>query len=568
VIVLRVLPFVLAASLRNRVRHQLRRLRQPKYALATAVGLAWFWLYAGRHLFAGPRGVPTLPASVTPALTPALAAGGTALLLLAWIFRARHQALAMSEAEVQFLFPAPLSRVDVLHYRVLQLLAYGLVGTVLTTLLFGRAASGSPLLFALGAWIAFGTADLHRLGIALTWAAVGEGWSGVRRRAGTFALLAAAIAFTAWAATHVEVPPLRPSAEWFGELARAVLDSPLRWPLWPGMALAGLALSRTAAEFAAHLPGALAVLAVHYVWVVRSGVAFEEAVVHASERRARAREAFLRRRGGLPERRGPRRPPFRLGATGRAEVAFVWKGLIATGWAKLAGRRGAALAVALAALVGWLASPAGDAALAALGPIALVAWSAVTLVGPSAVRADLRLDRQSLDLLRALPVSGAEVVRGEILGAAAPLVALQTMLLPVAAMGLRGAGGPGAALWLAAGAAALGPALSLVHLVLQNTVVVLLPGWVPKDGERGGPETVGLRLLVAIGGLVALSLLVLPAAAVAGLVAAVWWALAGALSPPAIALAAWIAAAVLLAETWLATRILGSAFDRLDPSDG
>jgi hypothetical protein len=282
VIVLRVLPFVLAASLRNRVRHQLRRLRQPKYALATAVGLAWFWFYAGRHLVAGPRRVPTLPASVAPALVIAVAAGGTALLLLAWIFRARHQALAMSEAEVQFLFPAPLSRVDVLHYRVLQLLAYGLVGTAFTTLVFGRAASGSPLLFALGAWIAFGTADLHRLGVALTWAAVGEGWSGVRRRAGTFGLLAVAIAFTAWAATRVEVPPFTPSAEWLGELARAVLDSPLRWPLWPGMALAGLALSRTAGEFAAHLPGALAVLAVHYVWVIRSGVAFEEAVLESA----------------------------------------------------------------------------------------------------------------------------------------------------------------------------------------------------------------------------------------------------------------------------------------------
>jgi hypothetical protein len=568
VLVLRVLPFVLAATLRNRVRHQLRRLRQPKYAIATAVGLAWFWFYAGRHLVAGPSRVGTMPPEAAPVVGLAIAAGGTALLLLAWLLRARHQALAMSEAEVQFLFPAPLSRVQVLHYRVLQLLAQGLVGTAFTTILFGRAASGTPILFALGAWIAFATADLHRLGVALTWAAVGEGAAGLRRRAGTFALLVAAVAFTAWAATRVAVPPPGPPLAWLGELARAVLESPLRFPLWPGLTLAGLVLSRTAPDFLAHLPGALALLALHYAWVVRSGVAFEEAALHASERRARLREA-RRTRGGVPSRRGPRRAPFRLAPAGRPEVAFVWKALIASGWGRLAGWRGAALAAAVLALAAWLASPAGARAARVAGPMALAAWGAAVLFGPFVSRADLRRDRQSLDVLRALPVSGTRVVRGEILGAAASAVLVQWALLPLAAAGMGWMTHGAAPLWLAAGAAVLGPALAIVHLVLRNAVVVLLPGWVPRENERAtGPEATGLGIVVAVGGLIALSLLVLPAGLAAALVVGAGWAALGTAPPPLLALAAWAAAAILLAEAWLATRLLGAAFDRLDPSDG
>jgi hypothetical protein len=569
VLVLRVLPFVLAATLKNRVRHQIRRLRQPRYAIATVVGLAWFWFYAGRHLVAGPMKVPTMPLEVAPLAGIGLAAGGTLVLLLGWILRAKHQALAMNEAEVQFLFPAPLTRVQVLHYRVLQLVALGFVGTLFTTLLFSRAASGRPVLFALGAWVAFAVVDLHRLGVALTWAAVGEGWSGLRRRAGTFALLLGALAFTGWAATQVVVPELQNLSGWAIDLSRAVLDSPLRWALWPGLTLAGLVLARTPAEFLSHLPGSLALLVVHYLWVVRSGVAFEEAALAAAERRARTREAMRRRSGGMSGRRGPRTPPFRLGPSGRVEVAFVWKALIATGWGRLAGRWGLLAVVVSLGSAAWLASPAGQGAAKGVGPMAVALWGFAVVFSGSVIRADLRLDRQNLDVLRALPVSGATVVRGEILGAAAHVVAAQWLILPVAATASRWAGPPGARLWMVAAAAVLGPAVSLVNLVLQNAVVVALPGWTPREGERaGGPEAAGMRIVVAIGGLLALSLVVLPAAAAAALLLGAWWAVAGTVTPPVAALAAWVAAAVLVAESWIAARLLGAAFDRFDPSEG
>jgi len=575
VLVLRVLPFVLAASLKNRVVHQVRRLRQPRYAIATAVGIGWFWFYAGRHLIAGPAKVPTLPAGVTQLGAIGLAAGGSLLLLLGWIFRARHQALAMSEAEVQFLFPAPLTRVQVLHWRVLQLVVMGFIGTLFTTLIFSRAASGRPVFFALGAWIAFATVDLHRLGIALTWAAVGEGWAGWRRRAGTFAALAAAVAFAAWAVTRVEVPDLtgtRSAADGpaiAAAVAEAVRGSPLRLALWPGLTLAGLMLARTAGEFLAHLPGALALLGLHYLWVIRSGVAFEEAALVASERRARLRETMRDRKRGVKERKGPRRAPFALAAHGPVEVAFVWKALIASGWGKLTGRAGVVLGMAVLAAAAWLASPSGEVASRIVGPMALMLWGFAVVFGPTVGRNDLRLDRQHLDVLRALPISGTAVVRGEILGAWAHVVLAQWLLLPIAAASMTWSEGLASRAGLVAAAAVLGPAVSLVNLVLQNAIVVLLPGWVPKDDERGrGPEAAGMRIVVAIGGLIALSLVVLPAAGVVAAVLGGFWLATGSLGPAAFLLAAPLAAAVLLGESLLAIRLLGAAFDRLDPSEG
>jgi len=191
-------------------------------------------------------------------------------------------------------------------------------------------------------------------------AAVGEGWSGLRRRAGTFAVLAGALAFTAWAATRVVPPDPQNLRTWAPDLARAMLDSPLRWALWPGLTLAGLVLARAPAEFLSHLPGALALLGLHYLWVIRSGVAFEEAALAAAERRARAREATRRRRGGVPERRGRRQAPFRLGPSGPVELAFVWKALIATGWGRLAGRAGLLAAALVAGLVAFFSSALGQ----------------------------------------------------------------------------------------------------------------------------------------------------------------------------------------------------------------
>ncbi len=83
--------------------------------------------------------------------------------------------------------------------------------------------------------------------------------------------------------------------------------------------------------FGAAVGPALLLLALHYLWVVRSDVAFEEASIAASQRHA-VRVAAMRSgnwQNTRPARK--RRAPFRLAPTGPPAVAILWKNLLGAG---------------------------------------------------------------------------------------------------------------------------------------------------------------------------------------------------------------------------------------------
>ena len=155
--------YLLRCTAWNRGRRLLRQLRSPRYALAVLVGVA----YLGLVLFgqrAGPGG---------GLATRAVAGGGTLFLLVLvakwWLLGADRSALAFAPAEVQFLFPAPLSRAALLAYKLGRNQVLVLFNVLLWTMLFWRRADGAhPLLHMAGLWIFFTTLSLHRLGTALT----------------------------------------------------------------------------------------------------------------------------------------------------------------------------------------------------------------------------------------------------------------------------------------------------------------------------------------------------------------------------------------------------------------
>jgi ABC-2 type transport system permease protein len=322
-------------------------------------------------------------------------------------------------------------------------------------------------------------------------------------------------------------------------------------------------------HFLRAVPYSLGLLLLHWVWLVRMQVPFEEAAVGAAELRARE--------GRGPGRRGRvqlRPAPFRLAPTGRPEVALLWKNLIA-------GRRLGALSflgvtLALGAvLAGVLVSGAGGGAGGRLVFVAAVCVGLagfLTVLGPGSLRVDLRLDLPKLELLRALPLRGAQVVAGELLAPGLLLALLQAALL-VLGFGLSASESiPGLPLAVRA-AATLGllpllPAITLAGLLVQNVAVVLFPSWMPvatagQVEPARGIEVFGQRLLMLAGTLVALAVGLLPASLV-GL--AVGWALRGLLGPWALVPAGWVAAALLLAGVALGVLALGRAFDRLDVS--
>src|SRR5437660_7420237 len=113
--------YITNCSFKNRVRVRLQRLCEPRYLLGGIVGVAYlyFSFFArsrGARVSAGRRS-GRAAAAITPVLAalgvagPALA--GLALLAvtaLIWIVPGTSGLLEFSEAEVQFLFPAPVAR--------------------------------------------------------------------------------------------------------------------------------------------------------------------------------------------------------------------------------------------------------------------------------------------------------------------------------------------------------------------------------------------------------------------------------------------------------------------------
>jgi len=558
---------LVALSAKNRAVAQARRLKQPRYLAATALGLAYWGLYLGRDLFrmsrAGTTSAPWREASE-------VAAAGLGLLFLAkaWIFGADRVALTFSEAEIQLLFPAPTTRRALVLFKVLRSMLVSLASSLVFALFFSRPLSGHPLLFTFGFWMALTALSLHGLGASFTRQALLEhGASGVLRRLPTILVLGAlglGLGLALWKAEPL--PPFAPTSAFLSAILALADTAPLCWVLAPARAFTRLIFASDASSFGRALPLATGLLALLSLWVLRSDASFEESSLAAAEARARVLET---RRSGAPSLRRRREPPFRLKGNGRPEMALVWKSLIAAG--RLVNPRVLAvlaLPVALGALGVYFVGEGASEVLSMLAVFAALFWAMAVLAGSMVTRADLRSDLRYLDFLRALPLTGRQIVLGEAAGSFVPLVAVQWLLLgfTVGFVGkpfvhwfsLRERCALGLALALA------GPAVTLASILVQNAAVILFPAWASVSGERSsGLEARGLTLLVLVGNLLAVAVGIIPAGIVAGMAALALW---PTLSMLALPIAALFFACTLAAEAWLAMGMLGHAFERFDPS--
>lgn len=563
------------AGIRNRIRRQLQRLRKPQYLVATIVGGFYFWsVFLRRVSFSSTRmdldaqRIALIEAPIL-ALSFVWAAG-------TWLFGAERAQLQFSEAEVQFLFPAPVSRRALLHYKLAKSLLRIAFSSVVSTFFIGRFAP-NPVFFAVGSWFAFSTFALHLTGASFTRESLTQhgrfGWS---RRLGTVAIVALVLGLlAAWTVRGaVPPPPDVIDLDAWGEWLDAVTHlAPLSWVLYPVRAPIRLALAQTGADFGRMLPGAAALMAVHYLWVISSDVAFEEASAAASEVRARRLEQRRATAGQRPISAPKGRFRLPLAPVGRPEVAVVWKNVLS------ARRTSGPMLIPALAIVGFTAAMASVGALGSGGAgwklIASVGCAAsalfLILLGPSALRMDLRQDLPQIDILRSLPLQGWQVVLAEVLSPGLLLAAAQWLLLGAAlalSAGFSSERFPlGTRAAIALSVAFVGPAFSLAGLTVQNLAVLLFPGWVVLDRRQSrGIEAIGQRLLTTAGSLLVLIVGVLPAGAVGGVVWAVlWWGLG--IGWPALPVASAAAAALLLVEVYIAVRGMGRLFERFDVSE-
>ncbi|HZL42773.1 MAG TPA: putative ABC exporter domain-containing protein [Verrucomicrobiae bacterium] len=562
-------------SFRNRLTARIKRLRQPKYLVGAIVGGIYFYFYFFRYFFKGAnpywKGSPLGEHAVLLELIGALVL--MVIVVLAWVVPHGRAALTFSESEVAFLFPAPIGRRDLIHFKLMRSQARIFFSALLLTI-FSRRMGGSAWIHAAGYWLLLSTLNLHFIGSSFARSILlDRGISNWIRRTVVFILvLLAGIAVVLWAKRTLPSFDFTnaPNARAISEYAERVLTSgPALYLLYPFRLLVRPYLAADGMAFLAALGPALLLLVMHYFWVVYSDVAFEEASVEASkklsERIAAARSGNLH---GVRGKRRAKRALFKLAPTGPPAVALLWKNMISAGQA-FTWRIWIIIAIpcvsAYFALGNNMHGPELFSVLAIVMAV-LLGWS--MLLGPQVVRQDLRQDLAVADILKSYPMKGWQLVLGELLAPALILTLAQWLMVVFAAAFLLHARGLRDGLLpiaLAISALVLLPVINMLLLLIPNAAVLLFPSWMQtsKEGPRG-IEVTGQRLILLLGQVLVFSVSMLPAAAVFAVIFFITK-LAVGLSP-AVLLASVASAVTLAIEVSAGIYLLGHLFERFDLS--
>lgn len=572
--------YMRSRSLRNALLSRLKRLRQPKYLLGGIVGIAYFYfVFFRRAQMNGSRpAANAIPIELAPTIAALAALFLLVFVALCWVWRRDRASLNFSEAEIAFLFPAPITRSALIHYRLISVQMRVLVSAAIIAL-FSASWSflpGNWLMRFVGWWLIFATLSLHVIGSSFVLTRMLDGgMSALRRQLVVFGVIASVVAvLVLWPSGNLHAPTDDDLASFRAVLkySLSLVDSGfLRWLLLPGKWLLGPLFAPEGKAFFAALGPALLVYALHYLWVLRTEVAFEETSVVRAEKRA-ARVTAMRegnwRLGGAD--RKARRAPFDLSKVRRAELAFLWKNLLSS--REYLQPRTALIAAGII-LVGctWLARhPAYESIRETLAMFSLAAVAYVLVLGPQFARQDLRSDLLNTDILKTYPLRGWQIVLGEILTPMAIVTVLLWLLLLTAVLTFQ----PQRMAWLtfevrwaiAMGLALIAPLLCALQLLIVNAAAVLFPAWLQTSRGRAPPgiEVMGQRIFFLVGQFLVIVLALLPAAVVAALV---YGLLQWLVNIPVAAVFAFLAAfAILGAEVGWVLAWLGRLFERFDLS--
>jgi ABC-2 type transport system permease protein len=579
---IKALFYLQANSWKNRMWMRIKRLKQPKYLLGLIFGVGYFFLYLGRWIFiplhhgrVGGAGVPL----ANPALFEPLAALVLfTIVVLAWVIPRERGALSFTEAEVAFLFPAPVSRRSLIHFRLIKAQLTILFTILFFALVFGRfRSSGTFGTKILGWYVILSTLNLHFIGSSFARTMLlDRGISTWLRRTVVLGLVGVLVAGVAvWARQTLPPPEIRSDFEFLFKdlndyLAQLLAAGPMPYLIYPFRLVVRPYYAQDAIGFLRALWPALLVMAVNYLWVIRSNVAFEEASVEASKRTAEKLAAMRANRGiGGARPKKMKRAPFELKPTGLPSVALLWKNLIHAGHS-FTPRFWLILAISgVAFAIGLRGTRAGGDTVPIVSlviPFVLI-WS--LLIGPQFLRQDFRQDLPMVDVLKTYPLKGWQIALGELMAPALILTFVQWFLILLGIVLLYKFGTEPvpfeSRISIAFSLAVLFPALNLISLVIPNAAVLYFPGWFQtgKDAPQG-IEATGQRMIFAFGQLFVFIIALVPAGFAFGMVYLLTQMFLGPLV--AIPSASVMAAIVLGAEAWLGILLLGKLFGRFDVS--
>jgi hypothetical protein len=551
-------------SARNRVWFQLRRVRSPRYAAALIVGVVYIWSFLLR---------PTSHTSTTSAFlglpTEMLVTLFAVLTLMGtWVFGSDTTALAFTPAEVSLLFPGPLSRRQLIGYKLYRAQIAVLFNALIWVFVLRRGGTALPSpLRAIGIWALFSTLNLHRLGAAI----LRSSWrehrgAGFRRSIWSVAVFAAiGGCVAAGVISHRgELFGAQNAGAFFGALGRTLASSPAIIGLYPFHLVVAPTFAHSIGEWRGEIPWALLVLVAHVLWVFHADTAFEDAAIEASAERAKRLEAQRARRTVAAVRAPrPATKTIHLAARGHPALAIVWKNTLCL-------RRTAQLRLFIGPLVMALAVGAATAGSGGLpeflSTTAITLAAMMLLFGGRLIRNDLRHDMLHLPLLKSLPIAPADIVLAEVTSAALPMSIIQFLLVLIAFAAMLALAAPPFAPSIQVALLCASPfavaALNLALLTIQNATAVLFPAWIRLGpAVNTGVEALGQNVLATVANLISLGLALVIPVGISWLVVV----LLHQQRPVTVALIIIVSAIVLALETYGGMRVLGRALARAEP---
>ena len=514
-----VFAYLTGVSIRNRLASMAKQVRNPRYAIALLFGIAYIWYFLFNRSQMPDNDTGGLFGSRSIEL---LASVGLFILFMRWwLFANDRSALAFTPAEVQFLFPAPVTRTALIQFKLLRGQVGIIFNAILWVLIFGRGGSDlPPVLRGISIWALFTIFMLHRLGATIVrTAAVQHGRAGARRNVIAIGIFGIALLGLLW--TAAQAYPAVQAADGLRariDVIMATVQQPIPHALLaPFRILLAPSFARHSAEWARDFWPVLLIAVLHYVWVVRTELAFEDAAVEASAERARRIEAMrARRAGGVKPLKAGNRSWIRLHPTGHPAVAILWKNIVA--FSRTSGQQSVSVLIVVvsAGLMAVIISASGhDPIGAVVGFMALLFGALSVLLGARFVRLDLRQDLLHLRLLRTYPLEGSALVAAEVAGSTIVLTVIQMALFTFAhAMLLSSPDLPldASTRWLIL---ALAPAPLLVinaaSVTIQNAAALLFPAWVQiGQAKAGGVEVLGQAILTTLASVIALAVALLP----------------------------------------------------------
>lgn len=549
-------------SFKNRILSKVRRMKDPRYALGALFGAGYFaWVFLrNRH-------VSTVfqNGMMSEMRADVVSVAILVIMLFAWALPGDSGGLEFTEAEIQFLFPAPLRRRDLLLYKIIR--AQPQIFTSIIIFSFLGATRGKVV----GLWVAFSVMSVYMMLVALGRARLRLlGINFLVRLLLVLGIAAALFGVGVYVAkgfsVHFDAGSYQSFAKQFTAQVGVVFQHPaVRSILFFPRAFAGAVFPVSMTMLLISVMVLLPFGVVLFYIADRLNVSFEESSLVRAQKRHDAQQQMRARRGGRYVMFKRARAPFRLAPTGRPETAIVWKNSVA------AMRMSLAWIVIIIVVFAVLLANAFYSPLAreGVGMVFLMITAMLPFLGPNMFTNDLRLDLPRLEVLKSYPLTGDGVVAAEI---AAPLVIIATLeILAIGCawttLGIAGklSGVMGAQFALCALLFAV-PVVAL-QLLIRNAVPVVFPAWAARSKEdpRGFVLT-GQRLLLVIGNLFVLGLALTPPALVfipSLLVATKFFegnmVFVAVMTTPAIA--------VIAGEVWVGLRLLGSRFEDLDVSE-